>query len=433
MSTVDIILKKKRGEELSSEDINYIVSGYTKGEIPDYQISALLMAVCFNKMNERETYDLTMAMARSGDMLDLSRINGVKTDKHSSGGVGDKTTLVLAPIIAACSVPVAKMSGRGLGHTGGTIDKLESIPGFRTTMSDEDFINKVNKHKIAVVGQTANLAPADKKLYALRDVTGTVDNQSLIASSIMSKKIASGADAIVLDVKCGSGAFMKDIESATNLARMMVDIGKRAGRKVCAAITNMDQPLGYKIGNSLEVEEAIDTLKGKGPKDLTLLCYVLGSRMLYLANAAESIEKGADMVKEVIENGKALAKFEEFVEIQGGNRNVTKDYSILPTAKYTYDVIAQSGKFVKKIDAEMIGKAVLKLGGGRLTKESKIDLSVGIELKCKVSESTKDGHIATVYSSSEEKAKKAVETVLKAYTLSDERQPVPKLLHACVD
>ncbi len=433
MSTVDIILKKKRGEELSSEDINYIVSGYTKGEIPDYQISALLMAVCFNKMNERETYDLTMVMARSGDMLDLSRINGVKTDKHSSGGVGDKTTLVLAPIIAACSVPVAKMSGRGLGHTGGTIDKLESIPGFRTTMSDEDFINNVNKHKIAVVGQTANLAPADKKLYALRDVTGTVDNQSLIASSIMSKKIASGADAIVLDVKCGSGAFMKDIESATNLAHMMVDIGKRAGRKVCAAITNMDQPLGYKIGNSLEVEEAIDTLKGKGPKDLTVLCYVLGSRMLYLANAAESIEKGADMVKEVIENGKALAKFEEFVEIQGGNRNVTKDYSILPTAKYTYDVIAQGGKFVKKIDAEMIGKAVLILGGGRLTKESKIDLSVGIELKCKVSESTKDGHIATVYSSSEEKAKKAVETVLKAYTLSDERQPVPKLLYACVD
>ncbi len=398
MRMVDFIEQKKNGEELSKEQIDFMISEYTKGQIPDYQMSAFLMAVCFRGMSDRETYDLTMAMMHSGDVLDLSRIEGIKVDKHSSGGVGDKTTMALVPIVASLGAPVAKMSGRGLGHTGGTLDKLESFPGFRIDLSEEEFYSNVNKYKVAVAGQTANLAPADKKLYALRDITGTVNNVSLIASSIMSKKLASGADGIVLDVKVGDGAFMKNVEDASILAESMVSIGKSAGRKVTAVLTNMEEPLGNAVGNALEVIEAIETLKGNGPEDFVELIYVLATEMLMTAGVASSEEDAKEKIDHAISSGAALAKLSELVTIQGGDARAIEDYSIFPTASHTFDVLASTDGYVSKIKACNIGHASMLLGGGRENKDSDIDLAVGCILHKKVSDPVKMGEsICTIY------------------------------------
>ena len=383
MRMYDLILKKRNGGELSTEEINFFVDKYTNGEIPDYQVAALLMAIYFQKMNKRETSDLTMAMVNSGDILDLSEIHGIKVDKHSTGGVGDTTTLVLGPMVAALGIPVAKMSGRGLGHTGGTIDKLESFDGFSVEMTKDQFINNVNNIKLAVGGQTGDLAPADKKLYALRDVTGTVDNVSLIASSIMSKKIAAGADAIVLDVKVGDGAFMKTPEAARELATEMVGIGKHVGRNTVAIISDMDQPLGFAIGNALEVKEAIETLRGNGPKDLLELCLTLGSNMVVLAGAAKDTDEARKMLMETITSGKAIEKLKEFVKAQGGDASVIDDISNLHNAKNVIPVKANKSGVVSKIHAENIGLVAMELGAGRATKESIIDLAVGIVLQKK--------------------------------------------------
>lgn len=419
MRIYDIIMKKRNGHELSEEEIDFAVQGFTDGSIPDYQISALLMAIYFQGMNEKETIALTMAMAHSGDLLNLSAINGIKVDKHSTGGVGDKTSLVVGPMVAALGVPVAKMSGRGLGHTGGTIDKLESISGFQTTLSTEHFIDNVNKIKMAIVGQTANLAPADKKLYALRDVTATVDNLSLIASSIMSKKIASGADAIVLDVKTGSGAFMKTEKDAIDLARAMVKIGNGAEKETIAIVSNMDQPLGYMVGNALEVKEAIDTLDGKGPEDLMELSYILGAYMLIAAGKADSLEEGMDKLRETIENKSALGKFREFIEAQGGDGTVVENTDLLPKASIVMDIISEESGFIKHIDTSEIGMVSLILGGGRETKDSEIDLSVGIELKKKVGDRIeKEEVIATIYANDLERLKAAKERLDMAYEIS---------------
>lgn len=420
MRIYDIIAKKRDGFELSKEEIEYFVNGFTDGEIPDYQISALLMAIYFSGMNDTETLNLTMAMANSGDILDLSAISGVKVDKHSTGGVGDKTSLVIAPMVAALGVPVAKMSGRGLGHTGGTIDKLESIPGFSTILSKEQFIENVNTIRLALVGQTANLAPADKKLYALRDVTATVDNMSLIASSIMSKKLASGADAIVLDVKTGSGAFMRNEDDALLLAREMVNIGNGAGRNTIAVVTNMEEPLGNAVGNALEVKEVIDTLKGNGPKDLLSVSLVLGSYMLLLAGRTDSVESAMDMLLKTIEDGSALRKFREFIEAQGGKGEVIDNTELLPKAKIVMKVTAVQNGFVKAIDARQVGRASLALGGGRETKESVIDPAVGIVLHKKVGDSIlKEEVLATIYANDTEQLKQADELLQQAFELSE--------------
>lgn len=414
----DLILKKRNGEELSGEEIDYFIENYTKGTIPDYQASAFIMAVFFQGMNRRETADLTVAMVKSGDVLDLSKIEGIKVDKHSTGGVGDTTTLVLAPMVASLGIPVAKMSGRGLGHTGGTIDKLESFKGFSVDMPEEKFIDNVNKIKMALVSQTGELAPADKKLYSLRDVTATVDNVSLIASSVMSKKIAAGADAIVLDVKVGDGAFMKTSEAALELANEMVGIGKSLGRNTVAVISDMDQPLGFAIGNALEVEEAINTLKGTGPKDLLELCLVLGSNMVVLAEKAKTLEEARAMLAEVIESGKALNKLKEFVAAQGGDASCIDDTGKLPKAKYVIPVVVDKDGYVRKINAQSIGLIAMELGAGRATKESVIDLSVGIVLNKKRGDKVKKGDIiAYVHSSSEEKGKKASEDILNNYVI----------------
>lgn len=419
MRIYDIIMKKRNGYELTDEEISYAVQGFTEGGIPDYQISALLMAIYFQGMNERETISLTMAMAHSGDLLDLSAIDGIKVDKHSTGGVGDKTSLVVGPMVAALGVPVAKMSGRGLGHTGGTIDKLESISGFQTTLRTETFIENVNRIKMAIVGQTVNLAPADKKIYALRDVTATVDNLSLIASSIMSKKIASGADAIVLDVKTGSGAFMKQEKDAIELAREMVKIGNGAGRNTIAIVSNMDQPLGNMIGNALEVKEAIETLDGRGPEDLLELSYVLGAYMLIAAEKAESLEDGINKLRETIESKSALLKFREFIEAQGGDGAVVENTDLLPKASIVMDIISEEAGFIKHIDTSEIGMVSLILGGGRETKDSEIDLSVGIELKKKVGDRIeKEEVIATIYANDLERLKAAKERLDMAYEIS---------------
>ena len=419
MRMYDIIMKKRNGHELSEKEIVFAVQGFTDGSIPDYQISALLMAIYFQGMNEKETLDLTMAMAHSGDLLDLSAITGIKVDKHSTGGVGDKTSLVLGPMVAALGVPVAKMSGRGLGHTGGTIDKLESISGFQTALDTKDFIENVNEINMAIVGQTANLAPADKKLYALRDVTATVDNLSLIASSIMSKKIASGADAIVLDVKTGSGAFMKTEKDAIDLAREMVKIGTGAGKDTIAIVSNMDQPLGNMVGNALEVKEAIETLDGNGPEDLTELSYVLGAYMLIAAGKADSLEEGMEKLRETIENKSALNKFREFIEAQGGDGDVVENTEMLPKASIIMDIISEEAGFIKRIDTSEIGMVSLILGGGRETKDSAIDLSVGIELKKKIGDRIeKDEVIATIYANDLERLKAARERLDLAYEIS---------------
>ncbi|ALS78346.1 pyrimidine-nucleoside phosphorylase [Planococcus kocurii] len=405
MRMVDLIEKKRDGNELSTEEITFIITGYTNGDIADYQMSAFLMAVYFQNMTERERADLTMAMAESGDQIDLSAIEGIKVDKHSTGGVGDTTTLVLGPLVAACGVPVAKMSGRGLGHTGGTIDKLEAIDGFHVELSTEDFIKQVNDHKLAVIGQSGNLTPADKKMYALRDVTGTVNSIPLIASSIMSKKIAAGADAIVLDVKTGEGAFMKTPEDAKELAHAMVGIGNATGRKTMAIISDMSQPLGFAIGNALEVKEAIETLQGKGPEDLTELCMVLGSQMVVVGGKAATLEEARAMLEKVIENGQALEVLKQFIEDQGGNPAVVDDVTLLPQAKFITEVPSKEEGYISFMEADEIGTAAMVLGAGRATKESVIDLAVGIVLHKKVGDFVKTGEaIATIYSNTEELA-----------------------------
>ncbi|GCD81988.1 pyrimidine-nucleoside phosphorylase [Parageobacillus thermoglucosidasius] len=399
---VDLIAKKRDGYELSKEEIDFIIRGYTNGDIPDYQMSAFAMAVFFRGMTEEETAALTMAMVRSGDVIDLSKIEGMKVDKHSTGGVGDTTTLVLGPLVASVGVPVAKMSGRGLGHTGGTIDKLESVPGFHVEIDNEQFIELVNKNKIAIIGQTGNLTPADKKLYALRDVTATVDSIPLIASSIMSKKIAAGADAIVLDVKTGAGAFMKDFAGAKQLATAMVEIGKRVGRKTMAVISDMSQPLGYAVGNALEVKEAIDTLKGKGPEDLQELCLTLGSYMVYLAEKASSLEEARALLEASIREGKALETFKVFLSAQGGDASVVDDPTKLPQAKYRWELEAPEDGYVAEIVADEVGTAAMLLGAGRATKEATIDLSVGLVLHKKVGDAVKKGEsLVTIYSNTE--------------------------------
>ena len=420
MRMYDLIMKKRKGEELTTEEINFFVDGFTKGEIPDYQASAMLMAIFFNKMNKRETADLTNAMVESGDKIDLSNIKGVKVDKHSTGGVGDKTSICLTPLVASLGIPVAKMSGRGLGHTGGTIDKLETFKGFSVELTEEQFRENVNKINIAIMGQSGNLVPADKKLYALRDVTATVDNMSLIASSIMSKKLASGADAIVLDVKVGDGAFMKTPETAKELAQEMVDIGKHLGRETIGVISDMDQPLGYAIGNSLEVIEAIELLKGNGPKDLLELTLTIGSNMLLCAKMAESEEEARKMLMENIKNGKGLEKLKDFVKAQGGDISPIDDYSKFPQAKYVEKVTSPVDGYITKIHAEAFGLIAMELGAGRATKESEIDLAVGIVLNKKRGEKVNKGDVLTyIHSNNEDKIEKARKSILENIVIED--------------
>ncbi|KXY29472.1 thymidine phosphorylase [Bacillus cereus] len=402
MRMVDIIAKKRDGKELTTEEINFFINGYTDGSIPDYQASALAMAIFFKDMTDRERADLTMAMVESGETIDLSAIEGIKVDKHSTGGVGDTTTLVLGPLVAALDVPVAKMSGRGLGHTGGTIDKLEAVEGFHVEITKEQFIDIVNRDKVAVIGQTGNLTPADKKIYALRDVTGTVNSIPLIASSIMSKKIAAGADAIVLDVKTGAGAFMKTEEDAKELAHAMVRIGNNVGRQTMAVISDMSQPLGLAIGNALEVKEAIDTLKGEGPEDLTELVLVLGSQMVVLAKKANTLEEAREMLIEVMKNGKATEKFKEFLSNQGGDSSIVDNPEKMPQAKYVIDVPAKTSGVISNIVADEIGIAAMLLGAGRATKEDEIDLAVGLMLRKKVGDAVKEGEpFVTIYANRE--------------------------------
>jgi len=398
----DIIEKKRDGNALTQKEIDFFIDGYTKEQIPDYQVSALLMAIYFQDMTKQERADLTKAMVESGDKIDLSSIDGIKVDKHSTGGVGDTTTLVLAPLVASAGVPIAKMSGRGLGHTGGTIDKLESIPGFHVEITNEKFKELVNKNKVAVIGQSGNLTPADKKLYSLRDVTATVNSIPLIASSIMSKKIASGADAIVLDVKTGAGAFMQELEDAKKLAKAMVSIGNQVERNTMAIISDMSQPLGFAIGNSLEVKEAIDTLKGKGPDDLTEICLALGSQMVLLGKKANTLEEARLMLEENIANGKALDQFKTFIDAQGGNAQVADDPNILPEATYKIELPAKQSGNIKKMTANEIGTAAMMLGAGRATKDSVIDLSVGIVLHKKIGDTVKEGEtILTIHANKE--------------------------------
>lgn len=433
MRMYDIIMNKRNGKELTDEEIRFFIEGYTKGEIPDYQVSSLMMAIYFRKMTARETLTLTLAMADSGEKLDLSAIHGIKVDKHSTGGVGDKTSLALTPIVASLGVPVAKMSGRGLGHTGGTIDKLESFDGFSTAISNDTFINNVNTIGIAIMGQTADLAPADKKLYALRDVTATVDNMSLIASSIMSKKLAAGADSIVLDVKTGSGAFMKTEEDSFALASEMVEIGRNAGRKMSAVISDMDQPLGNAVGNAIEVIEAIDTLKGKGPADFTELVYTLGAQMLINGGVAPDVDTANKMIKETISSGKALDKLAEFVRAQGGNPEQVYNTDLLKLADNCIEVKSPESGYVEHIDCDEIGICSLILGGGRETKESEIDLSVGIMLKKKVGDYVEKGEtIALIYANDLKKADVAMERFIKAYHFSGNEVTVPALIKGII-
>lgn len=429
MNMYDLIVKKKRGGELTDGEIRWMIREYTDGNIPDYQMSAMMMAICFVGMTDEETKDLTLAMAHSGDMLDLSEIHGIKVDKHSTGGVGDKTSLVLAPLAASVGVPVAKMSGRGLGHTGGTIDKLESFTGFHTDLTPEQFVRNVNTIHIAIAGQTANLAPADKKLYALRDVTGTVDQMSLIASSIMSKKLASGADGIVLDVKTGDGAFMKSLPDARALATEMVSIGKLAGKDVSAVISDMDQPLGNAVGNALEVKEAIDTLRGHGPEDLEELVLTLGSLMTVKAGKAENTEQAKDMLKENLKNGEAFRVFREFIRAQGGNPDEAEHPELLPAAAYQKEILSDRTGYVSDIHTEEIGKICMFLGGGRETKDSEIDLAVGLVLCRKKGANVQKGEpLAVIHANSMDKLNEAESRLLEAYEFAPEKPVLEPLI-----
>ncbi|KPN14120.1 thymidine phosphorylase [Bacillus australimaris] len=431
MRMVDIIAKKRDGKELSSEEISFFVKGYTDGTIPDYQASALAMAIFFQDMTDQERADLTLAMANSGDTIDLSAIEGIKVDKHSTGGVGDTTTLVLAPLVAALDVPVAKMSGRGLGHTGGTVDKLEAVKGFHVEITKDEFIELVNRHKVAVIGQSGNLTPADKKLYALRDVTGTVNSLTLIASSIMSKKIAAGADAIVLDVKTGAGAFMKTPEDSEKLAKAMVRIGNNVGRQTMAVISDMSQPLGLAIGNSLEVKEAIDTLRGEGPEDLNELVLTLGSQMVVLAKKADTLDEAREKLIEVMKNGKALEKFKEFLENQGGDSSIVDQPEKLPQAPYKIEVPAKESGVVAEIVADEIGVAAMILGAGRATKEDDIDLSVGIMLNKKVGDRVEKGDSLVTLHTNREDVANVMEKIYDNIRIADHAD-APTLIHTVI-
>ncbi|SYZ79093.1 pyrimidine-nucleoside phosphorylase [Trichococcus shcherbakoviae] len=431
MRMVDLIIKKQEGKALTKEEIRFIIDGYTDGSIPDYQMSAWAMAVFFQDMTDEERMELTMAMAESGDQIDLSAIEGIKVDKHSTGGVGDTTTLVLAPLVASCGVPVAKMSGRGLGHTGGTLDKLESIPGFHVEIDEATFASIVNENKVAVIGQSGNLCPADKKLYALRDVTGTVNSLPLIASSIMCKKIAAGADAIVLDVKIGAGAFMKTEEDARALAHAMVKIGNLAGRKTMAIISDMSQPLGVAVGNALEVEVAIETLKGNGPKDLEALCIELGSQMVYLGGKAADLAEARELVTENLRNGKALEKFKVFVASQGGNPAVVDDYSLMPQASRQQEVLAEATGYVTEIVADDIGVAAMLLGAGRATKESTIDLSAGLKILKKVGDPVRKGEAIVRMFANKADFSQAEKLIQEAYSIGEEQKEIT-LIHSVI-
>lgn len=432
MRMYDLIMKKRNGEALTEQEIQYMIREYVAGEIPDYQMSAFLMAVYFKGMTEEETLAMTQAVAHSGEMVDLSGIEGVKVDKHSTGGVGDKTTMIIAPIVAACGVKVAKMSGRGLGHTGGTVDKLESIPGLHTSLSREDFFNVVNQTGLSVIGQSGNLAPADKKLYALRDVTATVDSIPLIAVSIMSKKLAAGNDCILLDVKTGSGAFMKSIDDSIALAKEMVAIGENAGRKTVALITDMDIPLGHNIGNSLEVIEAVETLKGNGPEDLTEVCVHLASNMLFLAGKG-TLEECRSLVREVIANGEALKRLAAMVEAQGGDSSVIFDTDKFEKAAYQHEVLAKKSGYITFMDTESCGIASAMLGAGRETKDSQIDFAAGIILKKKVGDYVEAGEpMAVFYADKEELFAAAEMRYQAAVTIEDEKANETPLVYARV-
>lgn len=406
MNMEEIIIKKRDGKILGSEEINFFINGYTKGEIPDYQASALLMSIYFQGLSEKEITDLTEAMMLSGDVVDLSEIKGIKVDKHSTGGVGDKTTLIVAPIAAAAGVPVAKMSGRGLGFTGGTRDKLESVPGYKTALTQKEFIDQVNEIGISLIGQTADIAVADKKLYSLRDVTGTVGSLGLITASIMSKKLVSGGDAIVLDVKCGRGGFMKTKEEARKLADLMIKIGEKHGKKTAALITDMNEPLGNAVGNTLEVIEAIETLKGKGPEDITKLSFEIAGHMILLGKKARSIEDAVESAKEVLYSGKALDKFRRLIDAQGGDPKIIDDYSLLGKAKYENNIISQKNGVIKEIDAQKVGEAAQLLGAGRVTKDDDIDFCAGVLLSQKIGAGvSKRDVLATVFSEDRKKLK----------------------------
>ncbi len=423
MHIVDLIAKKRDGNALSKEEIEFIIKGYTKGQVPDYQISALLMAIYFQNMNDEESTYLALAMRDSGDSIDLTEIPGIKVDKHSTGGVGDKVTLVLGPLLASLGAKFAKMSGRGLGHTGGTIDKLESIPGYQVVLDVKDFIKQVKDIGIAIVGQSGDVAPADKKLYALRDVTATVDCIPLIAGSIMSKKLASGADAIVLDVKVGHGAFMKTEEEAVKLAQLMVGIGKLAGKKVTAILTGMDEPLGHKIGNALEVYEAIETLNGEGPKDLVDVTVEIGAHLLLDAQIETDFEVAKIKLQEALQNGTAYKKFLELVEAQGGDVSSLDDPSLL-LSKNTVEVLSEKEGFIMDIDALDIGKAAMRLGAGRETKEDKVDLDVGLDLHKKIGSYVKKGEsIATLYVR-QKGIEEAKQLILNAITIGKEEKKI---------
>lgn len=429
MRMYDIIQHKRDNKELSGEEIRFFVEEYTAGNIPDYQAAALAMAIFFNGMTPEETAALTLAMAHSGDVMDLTPIKGVKVDKHSTGGVGDKTSLVLGPMVAALGVPVAKMSGRGLGHTGGTIDKLESFPGFQTGIPEQEFFDNVNRIGIAIAGQTGNLAPADKKLYALRDVTATVESIPLIASSIMSKKIAAGAGVIVLDVKVGSGAFMKDEESAVKLADTMVRIGDNVGKKTMAVVSDMDEPLGYAVGNALEVKEAIDTLAGNGPQDLYELCLELGSHMVAGAGKAQNCAEAKEMLAGTIKDGSALRKLAELVEAQGGNPEAVYDTELLPKASIEYEYRADTEGYVSRIVCDIVGTSAMVLGGGRENKDSVIDLSVGIVLEAKKGAYVHKGDVlARFYANDENKLSDAVKRFADAYVIEDTKPAGSRLI-----
>ena len=430
MRMYDIILKKRANLPLSDKEIRFVIDGYVKGEIPDYQVSALLMTIVFNGMNARELGTLTLAMAQSGNMVDLSNIDGITVDKHSTGGVGDKTTLIIAPLVAACGGKVAKMSGRGLGHTGGTIDKMESIPNLKVSLEQDAFIDQVNKIGLAVIGQSEGLAPADKKLYALRDVTGTVDSIPLIASSVMSKKLASGAQAILLDVKVGSGAFMKNIEDARELAKAMVDIGKENGRSVKAILTDMDRPLGHAIGNALEIREVINTLKGHGPEDLTHECIIMAAHMLVLSHICD-YETALSRVQEALDSGAALERLRMMIDAQGGDSQVIDDESLLAIGKFTYDVTAPQDGYITYMNTEQCGIASVMLGAGRTVKDGPIDYSAGIVMHKKTGDSVTVGEsIATLYASDESLLNNAAQTYLEAITIGN---TAPKVVDTILD
>ena len=430
MRMYDIILKKRANLPLSDKEIRFVIDGYVKGEIPDYQVSALLMTIVFNGMNARELGTLTLAMAQSGNMVDLSNIDGITVDKHSTGGVGDKTTLIIAPLVAACGGKVAKMSGRGLGHTGGTIDKMESIPNLKVSLEQDAFIDQVNKIGLAVIGQSEGLAPADKKLYALRDVTGTVDSIPLIASSVMSKKLASGAQAILLDVKVGSGAFMKNIEDARELAKAMVDIGKENGRSVKAVLTDMDRPLGHDIGNALEIREVIDTLKGHGPEDLTHECIIMAAHMLVLSHICD-YETALSRVQEALDSGAALERLRMMIDAQDGDSRVIDDESLLAIGKFTYDVTAPQDGYITYMNTEQCGIASVMLGAGRTVKDGPIDYSAGIVMHKKTGDAVRMGErIATLYASDESLFTNAAQTYLAAITIGN---TAPKVVDTILD